>query len=200
MDVRPERSRPTTGLVVPLVAAGGVLMGHWLTYLFLTPDGRARGAELARTGHGYWTLAVPVSIWLAVAALVVVGGRAIRARRAGARSQAYLATFGRLAAAQAVAFLVLEVAERLGVHQSLDPLLHTALLPLGVVIQVAVAAAGALVLVGFAGAAVRILSAIRARLAWRRARPVSSPRPAAVLRLPGATRFGVALVRAPPTR
>jgi hypothetical protein len=53
--------------VVPIaaVAAAGVLVAHWLTYLAALPQVHVRDVVLAATGHGYWTGAVRLVVALA---------------------------------------------------------------------------------------------------------------------------------------
>ena len=158
------------GLVVPGVAAAGVLLGHWLTYLILDPNAHARTEALASSGHGYWSVAVRIGIALSLAALWLVAVRTARGRRAGrSRTESFAWTYVRLAGAQAVAFAVMELVERVAAHQSLATLVQGGLLPLGMAVQVLIAAAGTLVLVWFARAAERVATAIRR---WLAAQPL----------------------------
>jgi hypothetical protein len=121
------------------VAFGGLLSGHALAYTALTPDPTARAAMLASTGHGYLHGADGVAIVAALAGLAVAFlGRLTGGRddRPSARSFA-----GRLVAFQVIAFVVLEVAERLGAGAPLGDLARA--LPVGIAVQIALALASA---------------------------------------------------------
>jgi hypothetical protein len=117
------------------LAALGVASGHVVTYFVLVPSATARDVLLARTGHGYFAgfaqaALVIGAIGAAVVVLGVVGGGSAAGRPA----------FGLLARLQVVAFVGMEVAERVvsraGFHD-----LFTAELVVGVALQVAVAVA-----------------------------------------------------------
>src|SRR5580765_4090696 len=90
-------------------AFGGVVLGHWLTYLISVPGAGAREAFLAQTGHGYWPTAVAVALVFGVAALL---GTVVLHVRLGARAatsphapwERYRSTALRLAALQSAIF------------------------------------------------------------------------------------------------
>ena len=54
------------------VAVGGVLVGHWLTYLAVAPAASSRTAILQQTGHAYLGLANDVALVVALAALATM--------------------------------------------------------------------------------------------------------------------------------
>ncbi len=117
------------------IALGGLLAGHALAYAGLAPNASSRAALLAATGHGYLPAADSITIVAALTGLAVV----FLGRLTGAPDG--IATFGafarRLVAFQAIGFVVLEIAERLGAGAPLGDLSRA--LPMGVVVQVAVA-------------------------------------------------------------
>jgi hypothetical protein len=88
------------------LAAGGVAAGHALGYALAQPDPALRAAHLAATGHGSFGL---LACAAGVAALVAVAGVAWRAA-AGSADRA--PAFRHVAAAQVLAFGLLEVVER----------------------------------------------------------------------------------------
>jgi hypothetical protein len=125
------------------VAAAGVALGHWLTYAIDVPDANAREAVLARTGHGYLPLATELAVVTGIAALAIVFlGRLMRRDRDGSG----VATFGRLVAFQAGAFVAMEFLERIAAGASVGHLFHGAILPIGLLLQIAMAGIGALLL------------------------------------------------------
>ena len=108
-------------------AVAGVVIGHVLTYLALFADGSSRHEVLARTGHGYWELALVLAAMLSA---LSVATTVLRHFRGGLRSTPTAGlTFGRfvvrLLPLQVVLFLALEAGERLamgGLHLSLHRL------------------------------------------------------------------------------
>jgi hypothetical protein len=96
------------GFPTALVAVGGVLTGHWLTYLIVRPDHHGRATTLASTGHGYLAAAVELA-WL----LALVAAAAVFLDRLTGRGDAPLrSAFRPLVALQLAAFVTLEVVER----------------------------------------------------------------------------------------
>ena len=51
------------------VAVGGVLAGHWLTYLVVAPLAGSRATILHQTGHSYLGLANDLALVVALAAM-----------------------------------------------------------------------------------------------------------------------------------
>ena len=140
------------------LAAGGVLLGHWLTYRLVSPHAQAREALLAGTGHGYLAVVNDLGLMLAVGALAaVVLGRLVDASRPPADLRRW---FGRLACLQVGAFAAMEVLERLSSGPPLGDLLQHGLLPGGVAIQLALAAMGALLVRWLLGVTGRLQEAL----------------------------------------
>jgi hypothetical protein len=124
-----------------LLAAGaawaGLILGHGLTYLLAYPGASDRQVHLLATGHRWLGPAI-LSLGAAIpAVLVVAAARAVRTGRAAPRR-----LLPWLALAQVSAFLAIEVAER---GLDLAGALGDPAVLLGVVVQVAVAAAAWLV-------------------------------------------------------
>lgn len=133
--------RPRRGAVIG-IAAGGVFAGHWLTYLLVSPHSTARDALLQRTGHAYLPFGGELASVAAIVALAtLVLGRL--ARRDEPLPGAGRLT-GRFAAFQVLAFVSMEVIERISSSAGLDGLAHV--LPTGVAIQLALSLVATLVL------------------------------------------------------
>jgi hypothetical protein len=114
---------------------GGVLVGHAITYALANPDAHTRAAVLAGTGHGYLGLAGSVLFPLALLALATMGlGRLIH-RGAEAPGPSELVT--RLAGFQVVAYVIIEVTERLVASSGLSGI--AVALAIGVPVQIAIA-------------------------------------------------------------
>jgi hypothetical protein len=125
-----------TGVILG-VAAAGLLLGHWLTYLLDVPS-HARNQVLQATGHGYLTTAGRMAAVTAAASLAIVFLGRLTRRGSG---EPFIAIAGRLAAVQISAFVAMEILERLGAGAPMHDL--TTILPVGVAAQAIVALAGA---------------------------------------------------------
>jgi hypothetical protein len=123
------------------VAAGGVLFGHWLTYVLVSPGAAARDVLLARTGHAYLGVADELGLALTLVALSAVFLGRLTGRDGGSVQLGRLVP--RLAAFQILAFLAMETAERLASGTPVGHLFHSLLLPAGFAVQAAVAVLGA---------------------------------------------------------
>jgi hypothetical protein len=197
--VRPQR-RALRGLPLAGTAVVGVVLGHWLAYSLAVPAPTLRAEILAASGHSYWLLAMKAALVLGLVALGTVLirhlGARVRGEQAVAETLPWLAA--RLAGLQVLAFTAMEVTERIAAHQAAGQMFRHHIFLLGVAVQLAVAVAVAFVLLWFARAARRIVSAIAIR---------TSPGPPAA-----STRFdlqlaprpramsGAASVRGPPRR
>jgi hypothetical protein len=162
----------------------GLIVGHLLSYLIAIPDPTRRATVLADSGHAYLHLAGDVAVILGFAAAVTVGLRAVAARDATDRSSA--ARFAwRLGSLQAGAFIAMELGERLVSGGTFGELFADHLFGIGIVVQLVIAAAGALLLRLIGRVAVRIADALAppprrrpARTLWVRPGSSRSPRPA----------------------
>ena len=125
------------------IAGAGLVLGHWVAYALETPHAHDRGELLRATGHGY--LPYLTQMALLAAAIGLAGLFLVRLRRRdGTGSFARDVTL--LGAAQAGAFVGMEIGERLLSGAPLHDLTHGPLLAIGLVVQLAVAVAGAAVL------------------------------------------------------
>lgn len=184
------RRRP----VVLGVAVGGVLAGHWLTYLAVSPTSHARTALLHDTGHAYLGLANDVGLLVVMAAFAAIFLGRLTAR--GFDSGAGITR--RIVGFQVGAFLAMEVLERITAGASLAALAHHLLLPVGIAVQIGVALLASAVIRWLLRLADRVASAMAAGAA-------SPPRPVTAFALPtgalvpaGRELFATG-VRGPPT-
>jgi hypothetical protein len=136
-------ARPSRRSAAALGAAvGGVLLGHWVTYLAVSPLAHAREALLHRTGHAYLGFANDAGLVLALSALawMFLGRLTGRTEAPGFRRLAL-----RLVAFQVTAFAAMEVLERLTSGAPFGELVWDGILLVGVAIQVGSALLVALV-------------------------------------------------------
>jgi hypothetical protein len=127
------------------VVAGGLLLGHALSYLVAVPDPHSREALLARTGHAYLPFASQVALILAMAALAILGMRAIGGR-ATALVPGSRRFVPRIVAVQVPAFIALELVERWYSGAGFGDLASDGLLVFGTAAQIATAIVGAVIL------------------------------------------------------
>jgi hypothetical protein len=140
---------------IAALALSGVFAGHAVAYYLAVPGAGQRNALLAQSGHSYWSIAVTVTVLAELAGVLAVATRHFRAGRAGTSSlrMSFPQLARRMAAMQVGAFGVLEVAERARSGVPIGEMFHNHLFPIGVVIQLLVACAGALLLSCLARAA-----------------------------------------------
>jgi hypothetical protein len=143
-------------------AFGGVVLGHWLTYVLALPSGHLRHEVLASSGHGYWPLGVKLGVAFTVISLASIVAR--QARAALGRDLSDVDGPGRvalrLAGLQVLGFVSLEVAERVAAGAPASTMFEHHLFLLGLLVQVAVAAALAVVLFLFSRAAATVAQAL----------------------------------------
>lgn len=140
------------------VAAGGVLAGHWLTYVLVDPHVHQRTTELASTGHAYLGLANDLGL---IAALVALSTIFLGGLTGHERKRPSLRTLtARLATFQVLAFAAMELLERMSAGAPVAGVMHHAILPVGLTIQVVIAALDALVIHWLLRAAEHIESAL----------------------------------------
>jgi hypothetical protein len=141
-----NRRRALRSVPTAAIAAVGVLVAHWLTYLAALPQVRARDVLLAATGHGYWPGAVRLVVALAGCGLAAL----LLSNLGTGEQEPHRLTFSglvlRLAPIQCAAFLAMECIERLIAHAPVASVLHVHVLVLGVAIQILTASLGAFLL------------------------------------------------------
>jgi hypothetical protein len=154
------------------MAVAGVVLGHWLAYLFAVPDSLVRAEILAASGHSYWLLAVKAAVVLGFVSLGTVFVRHLGAQSPGERagSDRLVSLAARLSFVQVLAFTAMEVTERVAAHAPVAEMFGHHLFVLGLAVQVVVAFGGALILLWFGRAAARLCAVLR---------PLSVSRPAA---------------------
>ena len=114
---------------------GGVLVGHWLTYLAVAPIAGSRATILHQTGHSYLGLANDLAL---VAALAAMASMFIAQLTSPAPAGHLLGITGRVVRFQVCAFVALEVLERVTAGSPLSELIRSGILPIGVAAQVAI--------------------------------------------------------------
>lgn len=130
-------ARPGQLLVVVMLALAGVGAGHIAEYLVLAPDQNERHELLVNTGHHYLPSALNAAAFVALMGLSLVFLLGVHRGigRAGGRRSA-LRWSRVLPVAQVLAFVALEVGERVVAHASLADI--GVVLAIGVPLQVLV--------------------------------------------------------------
>ena len=100
------------------IAVGGVLVGHWLTYLAVAPLAGQRAAILHRTGHAYLGM---VNDLVLVAVLAAIATMFIGQLTDPMHPEPHEGLTARVIRFQVCAFVLLEVLER----ATADPLWPT---------------------------------------------------------------------------
>ena len=155
------------------VAVGGVLAGHWLTYMTVSPTSPAREALLHGTGHAYLGLANDAGplVVLAAFAAIFLGWLTARGLDAGVSITRSIVGF------QVGAFLAMEALERITAGAPLASLTHHFLLPIGIGVQIGVGL--------LASAVIRWLRLLADRVASAMAMGAAAPaRPVLAFALP----------------
>lgn len=120
-------------------AAGGVVAGHFFTYLLAAPSTAQRAALLRQTGHSYLPKAIVAAAALGAIAMGVSAARGVAQRHAGSAPLDWRGLALRMFALQAAGLVLLEVTERLIVGAPVGGI--GAVLPIGIAAMAAVAAA-----------------------------------------------------------
>lgn len=117
------------------VAVGGVLAGHWLTYLAVVPVAGSRAALLHDTGHAYLGLANDLALVSALAAMATMFIGQLTHPEPSGQLRGLTARVVRF---QVSAFVLMEVLERVTAGSPLAGLIHTGILPMGIAVQVGI--------------------------------------------------------------
>jgi hypothetical protein len=185
---------------LPLVSAvAGVVVAHAVDYAVVYPSAGDRHHHLMATGHRYWPAATLAAVLAGatVGTLAVLRGarRGLGARSADVERRPFLARVGRLAGCQLLLFSILEVAEHAAVGQQVGALVYRPEFLLGLALQVVVAAAAVVALLGLE----RLAERVAVRLARPHARfPRERPRPSSPSPVPVAAVASSARPRGPP--
>jgi hypothetical protein len=162
---------PLTG-----VAVAGAVVGHMVAYVLAVPSPTVRVALLGATGHAYWTAAIAAAVVLGLASLATTLRRRFRAGLLASHplpADRLGRVAGQLAGFQLAIYLVQETLERLEVGIPAHALLDGRLLVTGVVVQMAIALALAVLLVAAGRVAEAAGRALRPRP--RRVEPAGLP-------------------------
>jgi hypothetical protein len=148
------------------VAVGGVLAGHWLTYLVVAPMTSSRAAILQQTGHAYLGMANDLALVTALAALAATFiGQLVDPVPPGQFSD----ITARVIRFQVGAFVLLEVLERVTAGSPIAELVHTGILPIGIAVQVGIGSCAARAIHWLLRTADRVVAALeRTAVAPRR--------------------------------
>lgn len=139
------------------VAVGGVLAGHWLTYLVVAPIAGSRATILHQTGHSYLGLANDLAL---VAALAAMASMFIAQLTSPAPAPGLLGITGRVVRFQVCAFVALEVLERVTAGSPLSDLIRSGILPIGVAAQIMIGLLAAFVIRWLLRTADRVAAAL----------------------------------------
>lgn len=169
------------------LAAGGVVVAHWLTYAVATPDQGERHDLLQATGHTAW----PYVVALALGAFAAWTAGFVRAGLHGRPTPRLRATALRLAGLQAAGWLALEASERVLFGHGDG---HWHLVALGLAVQLVVAVAGATL----CRATARVLARIGTRPRSTRRRAFLPPLRTAPVPLASGVATGGRGLRGPP--
>jgi hypothetical protein len=158
----PRHRRTVGGFSLVGVAVGGVVLAHWLAYVLAIPGAHARAQVLAASGHSYWVMAIKFAVVLGLAGLGALFLRHLdRPPRTWESGQeAFSAIAARLSLLQVMAFIAMEVTERLVVGAPVAHLFHHRLFLMGLALQLIVASGGALLLLWFSRTAERVAEAL----------------------------------------
>ncbi len=182
-------------LATAAVAVGGVLIGHWLTYLAVAPIAGSRATILHQTGHSYLGLANDLAL---VAALAAMASMFIAQLTTPEPAGHLLGITGRVVRFQVCAFIALEVLERVTAGSPLSELIRSGILPIGVAAQLAIGFLAAFAIRWLLRTADRVATALgRAAVPARRDVP-RSLLPELVF-VPVFTHMSAAGVRGPPS-
>jgi hypothetical protein len=117
------------------IAVGGVLVGHWLTYMAVAPIAGSRTTILHQTGHSYLGLANDLAL---VAVLAAMASMFIAQLTTPEPAGYLLGITGRVVRFQVCAFIALEVLERVTAGSPLSELIRSGILPIGIAAQLAI--------------------------------------------------------------
>jgi len=179
---------PISGRACAGLATGGIVIGHLLGYLLAFPNGPERHEHLAAVGHGSFRWLGLIALAMTGLSLLALGARALRGEGGVPPGRTALL----LASLQVPGFLLLELVER---HFDPAATLADPGVQIGLLAQVLVALATAVLLRAFVRAVAVVAALLRRR---RQHAPVARPAAPAILLRAGADLLVGARRRAPP--
>jgi hypothetical protein len=177
------------------VAVGGVLVGHWLTYLIVAPVAGSRAAILHDTGHAYLGMANDLALVTALAAMATLFMGQLTGPVGAAQLQGIASRIVRF---QVSAFVLMEVLERVTAGSPLAELIHTGILPIGIAAQVGIGYLAGHAIRWLVRTADRVAAAL-GRHAVPARRVVPRPLPPEQVFVPAGRHLSAAGVRGPPS-
>lgn len=132
------------------LAAAGVVVAHLVAFWLAAPDPVRREHLLETTGHGAWPIVVALTLGALVACMAGFAAGRLREERRAPPAVLVRGIVTRLVILQVAGFVLLEAIERLAIGHDLTELLSEPVMAIGLVSQVVVALAGAILLALFA--------------------------------------------------
>jgi hypothetical protein len=160
-------------------AAGGLVAGHFLTYVLVAPVTAHRASLLRATGHVYFSKAIAAAAALGAIAMGLSAARGWARRYEGVGALGWRGLAVRMAGLQLAGFVLLEATERAVVHSSLGGI--GAVLPAGFAVETIIAAVVAGLLCVAVRAAETIARAVAPARSRRTHRPVAVPVPSSAV-------------------
>jgi len=132
------------------LAAAGVVVAHVVAFWLAAPNPVRREHLLETTGHGAWPIVVALTLGALVACMAGFAAGRLREERRAPPAVLVRGIVTRLVILQVAGFVLLEAIERLAIGHDLTELLSEPVMAIGLVAQVVVALAGAILLALFA--------------------------------------------------
>jgi hypothetical protein len=132
------------------LATAGVVVAHVLAFWLAAPNPVRREHLLEATGHGAWPIVVALTLGALVACMAGFAAGRLREERRAPPAVLVRGIVTRLVILQVAGFVLLEAIERLAIGHDLTELLSEPVMAIGLVAQIVVALAGAIVLALFA--------------------------------------------------
>lgn len=132
------------------LATAGVVVAHVLAFWLAAPNPVRREHLLEVTGHGAWPIVVALTLGALVACMAGFAAGRLREERRAPPAVLVRGIVTRLVILQVAGFVLLEAIERLAIGHDLTELLSEPVMAIGLVAQIVVAFAGAIVLALFA--------------------------------------------------
>jgi hypothetical protein len=132
------------------LATAGVVVAHVLAFWLAAPNPVRREHLLEATGHGAWPIVVALTLGALVACMAGFAAGRVREERRAPPAVLVRGIVTRLVILQVAGFVLLEAIERLAIGHDLTELLSEPVMAIGLVAQIVVALAGAILVALFA--------------------------------------------------